>query len=221
MLKLISYQVPDNFPLDGAATIPDNFITAYWTIFGTLKLPVPDTFPASSPPPLADTPILIYGAGSSSAQYIIQLLKLAGYKQILAAASPRHHTYLRTLGATHTFDYASVDFPAQVLKAAGGPVKIAVDPIASKTSLAALTELIGHGSKLAILLPVKDGDGIVGHPGSKMTLGIPEAVEAMFEGVELLGVRTFLWQSVSHSSCAGKHGINVTNLFRIRTSRML
>jgi hypothetical protein len=63
-------QIPDSLPLDAAVTIPDNFVTAFWALFDNLKLTFPSVVPENgitvSPPPFADTPILIYGARATS-----------------------------------------------------------------------------------------------------------------------------------------------------------
>jgi len=79
-------QIPDNLSLEAAATIPDNFVTAFWALFDNLKLTFPSTIPqngtAVPSPPSADTPILVYGAGATSGQYAIQLLKPWSYSYI-------------------------------------------------------------------------------------------------------------------------------------------
>lgn len=78
-------QLPPSYPFEQAASIPDNYVTAFWTLFGAPNLALPHpSFPPSSPPPDASSPILVYGAGASSGQYTVQLLKLAGYTNILA-----------------------------------------------------------------------------------------------------------------------------------------
>ncbi|KAJ6518345.1 hypothetical protein C8R47DRAFT_1232499, partial [Mycena vitilis] len=113
-------KVPQSLALDAAATIPDNFITAFYTIFDQLALPIPTSFLAATPPPIHETPILVYGAGATAGQYAVQLLRAAGYNNISATASPAHHEYLRSLGATHVFDYRSPTLAAEVAKAVGG-----------------------------------------------------------------------------------------------------
>lgn len=186
-------------PLVSAVTLPDNFVTAFWVLFDNLSLPLPSSFPANTPPPLADVPILVYGAGASVAQYTIQLLHLAGYTQIIAAASPKHHEYLHSLGATHTFGYASPELlSAQVRAVARGPVRIALDPIAAETSLSAVSLVVGPKSKVAVLLPFKEGSTI-SSPGKGMSVEPPEKITAMFSDAELIPVSAFSYLSVSHT----------------------
>lgn len=67
-------KIPASLPLDAAATIPDNFATAYFTLFDQLGLPVPKTLglgeKGEEKPEQAEAPILIYGAGATSGQYV-------------------------------------------------------------------------------------------------------------------------------------------------------
>jgi len=189
-------KIPDNLPLDESASLSDNFITAFWTLFGpNLKLPHPLTFPAPVPPADADEPILVYGAGASAGQYTVQLLKLAGYTKIFVTASAHNHAHLKGLGASHAFDYRNPDFVDEILTAAGGKIKTAVDIIAARPSLDAISKVVGPGSKVAILLPVKKGETVTNATDSDMVLGIPDAVRAKFTGVELIPVATFQYQT--------------------------
>ena len=176
--------------LEFAATFPDNWVTAFWLIFGCLKFPLPSTFPATEAPANANTAILVHGAGSSSAQYVIQLLKLAGYRRILATASPRHHDFVRRLGAAEVFDYKSPTLSEDILKAANGPLEYIADPIANRQSFASFKDIVASGSKIAMLLPFKDGDSVVNSKGSEMHLKVPDDIKQNFTGVDILEIGT-------------------------------
>ena len=192
-------QIPDSLPLDAAVTIPDNFVTAFWALFDNLKLTFPPTVPekgAIAPSPsFAETPILIYGAGSTSGQYAIQLLKLAGYKNILATASSKHHGHLRTLGATHTFDYSSANLMRDVKAAAGGKVSLILDCVTAEGTLAKTSQIISSDGTIALLLPIKQGDNVTGHLDAEMVMEPPHGVFP--ETVKVIGVKTFTYQTVS------------------------
>lgn len=194
------FQLPDDSPLDEGATLSDNLITAFWTLFGpNLKLPQPSTFPAPAPPANADEPILVYGAGASAGQYIVQVLKLAGYQKIFVTASMHNHAHLKGLGASHAFDYQSPTLLDDILEAAGGQkIKTAVDIIAARgSSLDVVSKVVGPGSKVAVILPVKDGETVTNAVDSAMHIEIPESVRVTFPGVELFPVATLRFQSVS------------------------
>ncbi|KAF8529727.1 chaperonin 10-like protein [Hysterangium stoloniferum] len=44
-------KIPDTLASQEAATIPDNLVTSYFVLFDSLRLPIPSSLPASSPPP--------------------------------------------------------------------------------------------------------------------------------------------------------------------------
>jgi NADPH:quinone reductase-like Zn-dependent oxidoreductase len=196
-------QIPYTIYFEEAATLPDNFVTAYLTAFTRMGLSAPDSFPAITPPKGATTPILIYGGGSTVGQYTIQLLAAAGYKNILVTASPKHHQVLKNLGATHTFDYKSESLVNDIASAIGGErkVKYAVDCIAAQTTLAHLAQVVASDAKVAILLPVKEGNTLYNGKGAQMYLGleVPEHILQFEKTVELLEIRAFLYQDASVS----------------------
>jgi hypothetical protein len=183
-------------------TIPDNFVTAFYTLFNQLSLPIPESFPANSPPPLASTTILIYGAGSTAGQYAIQLLHAAGYQNVIATASPKHHEYLSSLGATSAFDYKSPDLVNDISKVVGGDglVTLAVDCICAEGTLAIIAKLISPKGKLAILLPVKEGNTLTVGSEGKMFMELPASMNPLPEGTQVVAVRTFLYQKVRELS---------------------
>ncbi|KAF7370297.1 PKS-ER domain-containing protein [Mycena sanguinolenta] len=155
-------KVPDSVTLDSAATVPDNCITAFYALFDQLSLPVPITFPVSTPPSNHATPVLVYGAGSTSGQYALQVLHAAGYTNVVATASPKHHAFLRTLGATHVFDYASPTLSADIARAVGGDGKIplALDAISAEGTIARIAKILSPQGTAAFLLPIKSGDNV-------------------------------------------------------------
>ncbi|KAJ7289127.1 chaperonin 10-like protein [Mycena rebaudengoi] len=186
-------KIPDTLALDAAATIPDNFVTAFYTLFDQLSLPVPESFPPSVPPANPSTPILIYGAGATSGQYTIQLLHAAGYTNVLATASPKHHALLRSLGATGVFDYNSPSLAEDIVAAIGGDGKVAlaVDPIATERTIAKIAPLISAKGTVALLLPIKKGDSLA---GSAKLPAIPEGQNPLPEGTKPVYVGTFSYR---------------------------
>ncbi|PFH46263.1 hypothetical protein AMATHDRAFT_70233 [Amanita thiersii Skay4041] len=190
-------KVPDNLPLDQAATIPDNFVCAFYTLFNQLGLPHPPASLASStPPPQATTPILIYGAGSTAGQYAIQLLHHAGYKNIIATASPRHHESLRSMGATHVFDYNSERLEAEVAAAVGGEGKVplVLDGVTAEATIKKIAGLVSPNGKVALLLPIKEGDKVTVHTSQGgMYQELRPDRTPMPEGVKVIGVKTFFY----------------------------
>ncbi|TCD65679.1 hypothetical protein EIP91_002306 [Steccherinum ochraceum] len=189
--KWVVGKLPDNISPEEGVTVSDNLVTAYYSLFDQLGLPVPPALPAIIPPEGADSPVLIWGAGGSAGQYSVQLLSLAGYKSIFAIASSRHHDYLRSLGATHTFDYNSPNVTDEILAAAGGPIKHVLDAVGDEeNSLKPISKIAG--GKLAFLLPVRVG-GAGAVQGVKRTTDLPFA-----EGVQLIPIATRFYDKNSH-----------------------
>ncbi|KAG6825720.1 hypothetical protein H0H92_002709 [Tricholoma furcatifolium] len=194
--RVVVSKIPDSVSLPEAATIPDNLITSFYTLFNQLELPIPPSFPAKMAPLKASTPILIYGAGSTSGMYMIQLLRAAGYTKILATASERHHEYLKSIGASASFDYANQSkLTAEVAKFVGGDGKVpmAVDCIAAEPSMSALANIVSATATVAILLPTKKSNTLTAKHADDFMLGIPEDNAPFPPSAKLLGVRTFLY----------------------------
>ncbi|KAJ3856764.1 chaperonin 10-like protein [Lentinula lateritia] len=198
--RSVTAKIPDSVSLEAAAAIPDNFIAAFNSLFNPeyLGLPYPTSFPAPESPPFADVPILIYGAGSTTGHYAIQLLHSAGYTNVLVTASPKHHEYLRSLGATHTFDYNSPalieDINSVVTASEGGKLKFVLDCITAQTTMAAISKVVSIEGTVAVLLPLKLGSNIRSAESDTMWLEIPDSLNPLPKGTRLAGVRTFLFE---------------------------
>jgi NADPH:quinone reductase-like Zn-dependent oxidoreductase len=186
-------KLPDDYSLEAAVTIPDNFITAFYTLFDSLELASP-TFPFSVPPPHAETPILVYGAGATSGQYAIQLLALAGYKRVIATASPRHHSYLKSLGAAHVIDYSADDMSEQILLAAGKNLQFVLDCISAEGTLKSISSVVSSDGVVAMLLPVTEGSTHIAGKDAQMWMELPADRNPFPHSVKLVGVRTLLYQ---------------------------
>lgn len=148
----------------------------------------------------ADVPILIYGAGATVGQYAIQLLKLAKYSNVIATASAHHHEYLRSLGAKHTVDYRTEDMAAQIIAAAGGKVPRVLDCISAEGTLKRVAQVVQSGAKVALLLPIKEGDSVITKDG-KSWMEIPSGRNPFADDIEIVGVTTFFYQQVSFTVC--------------------
>ncbi|KAF5345133.1 hypothetical protein D9758_009676 [Tetrapyrgos nigripes] len=192
-------KIPDTLPLSAAATIPDNFATAYNVLFNPiyLGLPTPSSLPASTPPSLADKPIFIYGAGSTTGQYTIQLLHASGYTNVLVTASPTHHPFLRSIGATHTFDYRSPNLAKEIAEVLSSPtnpdgkVDLALDCVSALGTIARVAKVVSSEGKVALLMPIKDGDSV---REDTLLKELPEDRNPLPKGTQHVYVRTFLYE---------------------------
>ncbi|EJD46219.1 GroES-like protein [Auricularia subglabra TFB-10046 SS5] len=188
-------KVPSNVSLAAAAAIPDNFVTAWWILKHYLKLSLPAE-PGKQP--WSDRAFLIYGAGSTTGQYALQVLSLFGATNVIAVASRSNHALLKSLGASSTIDYHDADWPQQVLAANGGkPVDYAIDIIATGVSLRGVAFVTNAQSGVAIALPIKLGHSKIikeaGDSDVKHVWELTPEQNPFNKAIELGYVRTFLY----------------------------
>ncbi|KAJ5395553.1 uncharacterized protein N7487_009856 [Penicillium crustosum] len=153
-------KVPEGVSLKEAATLPNNFCTAFITLRRNLGIDLPWPHEEEFVPSEQHAPILVWGASTSVGQYAVQILKHWGYSNVLATASPRHHDKIKRYGARQMFDYQDstvVESIKQFLEAEDGQSQIRVfDCVDSKFgSLRPISKIaVQPGSVVAALLPV-------------------------------------------------------------------
>lgn len=179
----------------------DNFITA-WLGLGNcagLKLPLDMPSKETLDSESASTPILIFGAGTSVGYYALQILKYAGYTNVITTASPRSAAQAQVLGATHVVDYSAPDVAAKIAAAAGGePIKHVLNVVGTEASLKQTAEVVWEpGSKVALVSPVKIGVHGVNERGAQMFGTLPEEHNPFTKGVEVVMVFSPAYQEVS------------------------
>ncbi|KAG8911372.1 hypothetical protein FRC00_006629 [Tulasnella sp. 408] len=183
-----------------AAGLIDNFVTGWHTVSSSFGLPLPATIPPSSAidPEITSSPVLVWGAGTAAGTYMVQALRIAGYKTIIATASARSAPTIQSYGATHVFDYNDPDVVTKIKEAAGGkPVKYALDPVCTQTSMDRISKVVDTpGSKVALLIPIKLGSiKSVNEGGAQLVIEIPEELNPFTKGVELVYTKTFEWEA--------------------------
>ncbi|TDZ53997.1 Trans-enoyl reductase fsdC [Colletotrichum trifolii] len=99
----LTFKIPDGLDIKHAAGLAMSAHTAADAVFNTLGVGLP----AAGVTGIDATglPILIWGGASSVGTAAIQFAKAAGFTAILVTASPKNHATLKSLGATHCFDY--------------------------------------------------------------------------------------------------------------------
>ncbi|VDB90635.1 unnamed protein product [Peniophora sp. CBMAI 1063] len=189
-------RVPAGLDPRAAATVPDNFVTAWWTFMHYLGIELPYELPVKEKPVGLDEPILIWGGATSVGQYAIQILAQAGYTNIITAASPRHTALLKSYGARAVIDYRAPlsDIHAQLLSAANGQKYSKVlDCVAhDKKTIALYRDVVAAGGVVALLLPVQVSDEkgeVVG------VRSVDNEVGDFPEGVKSVGVRTHFYHT--------------------------
>lgn len=116
----ITAKIPDSTSYSQASVLPLALDTAAAGLYGSrqngfMGLEIPTLTPIQS-----GKTLVVYGASSSVGALTVQLAVASGV-HVIAVASERNHAFVRSLGASETFDYKSssvVDDIAKAVKAA-------------------------------------------------------------------------------------------------------
>ncbi len=108
--------IPDNLSYIEAAVVPLGLATAACGLFQkdllALDMPAPQTQERHRW-------VIVTGGATSVGSNAIQLAAAAGYN-VITTASPKNFEYVRTLGATHVFDYKSKNLVHQMAEVLQG-----------------------------------------------------------------------------------------------------
>lgn len=153
-------KLPSTVSFAEGSTLPMSIATSGVAFFTPERLNFPRT---SSTSP--STIFLVWGASASVGTAAVQFGRLLGYT-VFATASPRHHAYLKKLGATQLFDYndsAVVENVVKAAKSAGKPIttcyaaiSYSEAPAQSAKVLSAFEPKAISPAKLCLTLPWPD-----------------------------------------------------------------
>ena len=179
-------------------TLPNNVVTVFHAVTKDLGLQLAWPVPPYPSPPHAKTSILIWGGASSVGQYALQILRHWGYQNLITTASPAHHTYLKSIGASQVFDYRDSDISEKLTQVFPEGIPFLFDCIGSKFgSLAPLAKVAQEGAKVAVLLPVILIDATEKETPEYSMDAANHAEWA--DGVEVRNVRTHFYAEVSYA----------------------
>ena len=116
LLEHMASPIPDTMAYENAAVLPLGLSTAACGLFQKDFLAL--QHPSANARPSGKT-LLVWGGSTSVGSNAIQLAVAAGY-DVIATASPRNFDYVRTLGASQVFDYASTTVVADIIQAFTG-----------------------------------------------------------------------------------------------------
>jgi NADPH:quinone reductase-like Zn-dependent oxidoreductase len=102
--------LPDSLSFEQGAVYPLAVMTAL-TAWTTMGISLTTRFT-----PADKQAVLIWGAASSVGTYAVQSAKVLGFT-VYATASPKHHDYIKSLGAHAVFDYKDADVVSKIVSA--------------------------------------------------------------------------------------------------------
>ncbi|KAJ7709573.1 GroES-like protein [Mycena rosella] len=144
----LTSKIPAKADYDSASSFPVAGNTAAGALYGQLKFKEPWLGGEGA---YKGEKIVILGGSSSVGSYAIQLAVLSGL-EVITTSSPSHFDYLKSLGATAVIDRSAPDVAAQILAAAGGPVKYVVDSISLPPTQLLGVEILQPQGKLVLVL---------------------------------------------------------------------
>lgn len=103
--------IPESLTFNEACILPMAVSTACAGWY-TIGLPMTTRIPAAEKKGL-----LVWGGASSIGSAAVQTAKIMGF-EVYVTASEKHHAYMKTLGASHTFDYKDADVIEKIIKTA-------------------------------------------------------------------------------------------------------
>lgn len=184
---ILTAKIPDTLTLADAAVIPLGIVTAAAGIFDSLGIALPKSDAIAK----ESAVLLVWGGSSSVGSNAIQLGHRLGFA-VITTASPSHHEYLKSLGATAVFDYHSpsvVDDIAAAVKKTGRKLAHALDAISLPDSIQGTVGVLQKagekGSKIGLVLgwpvdlPKPDGVEVV-QVGARNVLTKPELAKWLF-----------------------------------------
>jgi len=151
----VAAHIPPGISYANAVVLPIGFATAAPGLYepNYLGYSVPGQTPSDTSGEKKS--ILIWGGSSVVGSSAIQLAAASGLI-VITTASAKNHEYLRSLGATHVFDYSDEDVVAKILKAVDGTTLVgAYDAISASDSTTKSAEVVhacGGGKLLATQL---------------------------------------------------------------------
>jgi NADPH:quinone reductase-like Zn-dependent oxidoreductase len=160
---------PDTWSFEDAAQLGIAPFTALRTLYDMLELPLPlgeaaasaATATATAANPQKQTPILVGGGATSVGQYVVQFAKLSGL-YVIATASERNFSLVRSLGADVVVDYRDPVAAAKQIREAAPNLQYATDCVTDGTSPAIVAaSLAGQGTLAHITtLPYPSVEGV-------------------------------------------------------------
>lgn len=113
------FRVPEGIPLEDAAAIPVNYLTAYHALYQMGNLEEGDR-------------VLIHGAAGGVGIAAVQLAK-ARKLVVFGTAGPSKQEALRKMGVDHPINSSAEDFEDVVRQTAPGGIEMVMDPIGGKS----------------------------------------------------------------------------------------
>ncbi|KAJ4115323.1 hypothetical protein NW768_011175 [Fusarium equiseti] len=154
MDEVATSHLPDNVPFEDGVVFPVGMITASIALFDSMGLPIRK---------ISDEErgaIFIWSGASSTAIAALQIAHSMGWS-VYVAASPKHHDWLKSLGAVQAWDYRDTKISQklnQAVRTAGLKILGVLDARSEGSSFDSIADILNtvdssQGIKLSTLFP--------------------------------------------------------------------
>ncbi|KAF5253158.1 hypothetical protein FANTH_1989 [Fusarium anthophilum] len=181
--------LPESISFEEGSVLPVGVLTAAIALFDGLGLPMRESNAEE------DGAILVWSGASAVGVSAVQIAHTLGWT-VYATASPKHHEWLKTLGATDAWDYCDPQVAQKIaaaLKASGTKIRGVIDARAEGSSFDSVAEIftaadLTSGCKATALAPWPEKTslpaGIEGHHTNCMefTVNYPDIASWVFGG---------------------------------------
>ncbi|PNP74405.1 hypothetical protein FNYG_12454 [Fusarium nygamai] len=136
--EVAATRLPDNISFGEGSVLPVGILTAAIALFDGLGLAMREKTTEQ------DGAILVWSGASAVGVSAVQIAHALGWT-VYATASPKHHEWLKTLGATEAWDYRDpqvVQKIAAVLEASGTEIRGVIDARAEGSSFSSVAEIL-------------------------------------------------------------------------------
>lgn len=146
---------------EGAASVTLGLVTVTLAFAHSLKIKAG-----------SDKAILIWSGSTATGILAIQLAKILYGLKVITTASPKHHEFLKSLGADAVFDYKDPDVTTKIKDYAKGSIVYGFDTVANKTSFQAVYDASEGADEVYLdTLLGLSGLDITEKPGRKVHYG--------------------------------------------------
>lgn len=145
--ELATSKLPDTISLEEGVMLPTATASATVALFHCLKQALPERTDACDDP--RDPGLLIWGGSSVVGAMTIQFARAAGLT-VYTTASPAHHEYLKSLGASNVFNYRSTNVVSEILETsqkAGKHIPFVIDAISDISTFEPCVEVLERSTK--------------------------------------------------------------------------
>ena len=197
LLEQTTTPIPESMSFEEASVMPLALTTASAGLFDKEQLGL--RYPSIQAKPLNET-VMIWGGSTSVGSNAIQLAVAAGY-DVVSTSSPRNFDHLRSLGASHVFDYNDPDVTNEIAKSLEGQHLAGAMAIGEDSAVRCIDVLSRcKGDKKVAMATLPIPSQPKRFAALQIIFHMATGMSSIFARSKFHGIKTsIIWGSVAHS----------------------